>query len=445
MSFTTQDPFTGKALATYEYAPKRQVLESIAILSTSSVQWRQLNPRVRQERLLAVADRLGKQKDSFAELITSEMGKPGKEAQIEILKCKTTIERACSADLDFLVPRLNDGFDVEHIPLGVIYSIMPWNYPFWQVIRMAVPAILAGNTILLKHSELTPLTALAIEELFAGIFEMPVLLNHFISHEMTDFILSQPEVGGVSLTGSVNAGRIVSKVAAEYFKKAVLELGGSDPYIVCADADLKLAAAIITKGRLLNSGQSCICAKRAIVSREVLPQFLELLRLEFDKYEYGTDIGPLAGTRFKIAIAKQVQELLQATSAKQFYGKPNLQNPDSAFVDAEIYLLSANSNWLRNQEFFGPVLLVIPFDSDNEAIEIANATDFGLGGGVFSQNVRAAKKLAARIAAGQVAVNEIVSTDLSRPFGGVKNSGIGRELGTESYFEFTQTKVITTA
>lgn len=444
MPFRTQDPFTGKELASYDYSTEIQVLDAIATLSVSGGKWRGLSPRARQERLLVVAERLGQQTEKLARLISSEMGKPFHEAQAEIIKCKITIERACRAELDFLAPRLTENSEIKHEPLGVIYSIMPWNYPFWQAIRMVMPALLAGNTILLKHSELTPLSALALEGVFAGLFDTPVLLNLFIPHDLTDFILSREEVGGVSLTGSVQAGRIVSKVAAEYFKKVVLELGGSDPYIVCADADLKLAAAKIAKGRLLNCGQSCISAKRAIVSRDVLAEFLELLKSEFDQYQFGHDLGPLANTRFKTALAKQVQELQLNTGAKQIYFKPNLQSPNSAFVDAEIYLLNENSQWLRNQEFFGPILLVIAFDSIAEAIEIANSTEFGLGGGVFSQNLPAAKKLAAGIAAGQVAINEIISTDLSRPFGGVKSSGMGRELGIESYFEFTQTKVMIT-
>lgn len=444
MSFRTQDPFTGNVLAGYDFASEKQVLDAIATLSDSGAKWRGLSPRARQERLSVVAERLGQQAEKYARLITGEMGKPFTEAQAEILKCKSTTERACLTELDFLASKLTENSEIKYEPLGVIYSIMPWNYPFWQTIRMVVPALLAGNTILLKHSELTPLSALALESVFADLFDMPVLLNLFIPHDMTDFILSQEEVGGVSLTGSIKAGRIVAKVAAEYFKKTVLELGGSDPYIVCADADLKLAAAKIAKGRLLNCGQSCISAKRAIVSRDVLADFLELLKFEFEQYQFGRELGPLANIRFKTALAKQVQELQLNTRAEQIYIKPNLQSPNSAFVDAEIYLLNENSQWLRNQEFFGPILLVIAFDSDAEAVEIANSTEFGLGGGVFSQNLPAAKKLAAGIAAGQVAINDIVSTDLSRPFGGAKSSGIGRELGIESYFEFTQTKVMIT-
>lgn len=444
MPFCTQDPFTGDELASYDYATEKQVLDAIAALSVSGTKWRGLFPRARQERLLVVAERLGQQTEKLARLITSEMGKPFTESQAEILKCKITIERACRTELDFLESRYTESSEISHEPLGVIYSIMPWNYPFWQAIRMVVPALLAGNTILLKHSELTPLAALALEEIFAGLFDTPVLLNMFIPHDMTDLILSREEVGGVSLTGSVQAGRIVSKVAAQYFKKVVLELGGSDPYIVCEDADLKLAAAKIAKGRLLNCGQSCISAKRAIVSRSVLMPFLNLLKSEFDQYQYGQHLGPLANVRFKTALAKQVQELRLNTKAKQIYTKPNLKNPNSAFVDTEIYLLNENSPWLKNQEFFGPILLVIAFDSIAEAIEIANSTEFGLGGGVFSQNLPAAKKLAAGIVAGQVAINEIISTDISRPFGGTKSSGIGRELGIESYSEFTQTKVMIT-
>ncbi len=451
MSFGTQNPFTGNPRRRYEYASEKSVLRAIDRLSIGFLSWKELKPKDRQKKLFVVADRLQSKKEAFAEIITLEMGKPLKESLAEIEKCRATIVRACSSNLDFLNPRVVTGSLVSvvtHEPVGVIYSIMPWNYPFWQVIRMAIPALLAGNTILLKHSEITPVSAMAIQEIFEGVFDFPVLLNEFIRHDMTDFVLVNSKVGGVSLTGSVNAGRNVYANAARYFKKAVLELGGSDPYIVCDDADLNSSAQKLAKGRLLNCGQSCISVKRILVHKKVLEAFLKLLIAEVESYSFGdpiestAELGPLAHTRFKDSLSLQVQSLKENTTAKLIYSKSHNQSPESAFFDVQIYLVESNSRWLANQEFFGPIFLVFPFESENEAIQIANATDFGLAGGVFSKDLKRAKKIAGAIEAGQVAVNEVIISDLSLPFGGTKNSGLGRELGDESYFEFTQTKVV---
>lgn len=453
MLFRTQDPFTGQPKESYEYANEGKVLNSIESLNATFLKWQRLSPSERQKILLKLAAKLEAKKEGLAQLITSEMGKPLKESLAEVTKCILTIERACAADLSFLLPckvkAPHAKSETRHEPLGVIYAIMPWNYPLWQAIRMAIPALLSGNTILLKHSDITPLVATALHELFEDVFESPILINNFINHDLTDFVLSNPRIGGVSLTGSVKAGRAVYKIAAEYFKKAVLELGGSDPYIVCADADLSLAVKKIAKGRLLNNGQSCIAVKRVIVHRSVLNSFLDLLKTEFDNFIFGspsdpkTDLGPLAHLRFKKSLADQLINLKIFTEAKLVYSKPHNQHLNSAFVDAEIYLLETNSDWLKDQEFFGPILLVIPFATDEEALEVANSTNFGLGAGVFSRSIEHAEILAEFIKAGQVAINDVIITDLSLPFGGVKWSGIGRELGTESYLEFTQTKVIT--
>lgn len=456
MPFQTSDPATGAVTASYEYATDVAVKTVVERLSEAQADWQSETWGQRQAVLRPLTGRMESEKENLARLISNEMGKPVREARDEVSKCLKTIERILQSDLSFIddqkrASAIYSSAVVQQKPLGVIYSIMPWNLPLWQAVRMVMPALLAGNTILLKHSELTPKTGLALQRLFAELYPKPLLLNVFASHEQTEDILADSRVGGVSLTGSVGAGRKVYETAAKYFKKAVLELGGSDPYVVLPDADLEVAAQLIAKGRLLNAGQTCISVKRCLVARNILDDFLVLLKKEFDKAVYGapldekTTLGPLAHRRFKDSLQLQLQELRNRTGAQRVYAHPHGQSPDSAYVDAEIYLLSENSDWLRDQEIFAPVLLVMPYDTAEQAVEIANATEFALGAGVIGRDLVRAQQVAEKIHAGHVAINSLVATDLSLPFGGFKSSGLGRELGHEAYFEFLQTKVIASA
>lgn len=454
MSFTTIDPVTGTLQEKFEYLSESQITESIDKLNKSFLKWKNLKIDFRQKILAVLAARLNQKKEFYAQLITQEMGKPISDSMAEVLKCIKTLERSAELNLNFLeaysVDSENGKSLVLNEPLGVIYSMMPWNFPLWQVIRMSIPALISGNTLLLKHSEIVPKLAQEIQKLFGDLFEYPILINANISHELTDFVVSNPKVGGVSLTGSVQAGREVYKLTAKYFKKAVLELGGSDPYLVFADADLQLAANKIAKSRLLNNGQTCISAKRCLVDKNVLNVFIDFLVAEFNNYKIGdpkkidTDLGPLAHPRFKVKLAEQILSLKHNTDAKLIYSKKHNQSENSAFVDIEIYLLSKNHKWLNDQEFFAPILIIIPFDNGTEAVEIANSSDFALGAAVFSKDVLRATGVCNKISAGQIAINDFIKTDISIPFGGFKCSGVGRELGRESFFEFTQTKVITT-
>lgn len=452
MTFKTIDPYTGLSQKSYEHLTEAQIDNLILKLHESQKNFAKLNILLRQKIVAELAQRMTQHQFELATLMTSEMGKPIKESVLEINKCIKTLERVASSDLSFLAQRevhsIYKNSLISHEPLGVIYSIMPWNFPVWQVIRMAIPAIISGNVILLKHSEITPEIGIFLQNLFDGLYEAPIFLNAIISHAHTDYVLKNTSIGGVSLTGSIRAGHAVYEAAAKNFKKVVLELGGSDPYLVLEDADLKLAAQKITKGRLSNCGQVCIAAKRALVHSSKLNEFLDLLKSEFETYVFGnpqdpkTDIGPLAHPRFKEALIQQLADLRKNTDARLVYKKAHGQSENSAFVDLEIYLIQKNLDWLKDQEFFAPILLVTPFNSIDEAVQIANSTDFALGAGVFSQDAKKAGLIADKLVAGQVAVNNLIATDLDLPFGGFKNSGFGRELGLEGYFEFTQTKVI---
>lgn len=452
MKFTTVNPVTGDELNSYNFFNENEISFCIQQLNQGQILWKKLSLVQRQAVLLELVKRMKDKKNTLVRLVTEEMGKSIKESALEVSKCIKSVEVICQQSITHLEPlkvsSIYTESTIKYEPMGIIYSVMPWNFPLWQVIRMILPTLLSGNVVLLKHSEIMPELAKEIGNLFENIFEKPILINAYISHEHTDFVMKQPEVGGASLTGSVEAGRSVYKTAAQYFKKVVLELGGSDPYIVLKDADLALAAKKIIKSRLLNNGQTCISAKRCIIDKSVLDKFLPLMKEEFDRYTIGdptdlkTDLGPLAHPRFKKALSEQLQALRNKTDAKLIYSKSHGQSEKSAFVDVEAYLLSKNSDWLKNQEFFAPVLLIIPFDSEEQAVQIANSTDFALGAGIFTKDIARAYKLAESIIAGQVAINDIVSTDLILPFGGFKSSGLGRELGREAYFEFTQTKVI---
>lgn len=452
MNFESVNPFTGKVLNSYSYIELSKLQGVVATLSESFQEFSLLKPSERQRILSKLHQRFQHRARELALMMTQEMGKPIKESTIEIRKCISTIEKAINSDVSFLEDRevstIYKKSVIKKSGMGVVLSIMPWNFPVWQVIRMAIPALISGNTVLLKHSEITPGVAHILEELFSDLWKKPIFLNAYIHHQDTEKALSHPNVAGFALTGSVEAGRTVYQIASRHLKKAVLELGGSDPYIVTENADLELAANKIAKGRLNNSGQVCIAVKRVIVHASIYSQFLEKLKSEMIAFQFGdpqdpkTDIGPLAHSRFKAALLDQISDLQKQTRARLIFKIEHQQGEKTNFSDIEVYELTENFEYLMNKEFFAPILLVTPYQDEAHALLLANGTNFALGAGVFSSHSIQANRLAEGLVAGQVAINDLVSTDLDLPFGGFKNSGLGRELGEEGYLEFTQTKVI---
>lgn len=452
MYFVTQNPATGNETGKFVFEKMSDISSKITQLDSSFLKWKKYSPGERQNFLKKYLLNFQLKKDVLANCISEEMGKPIKEARLEVSKSLSAIDKMLNIDLSFLAPReVTSAYNKSIIykePLGVIYSIMPWNFPLWQVVRMVFPCLLSGNVVLLKHSELTPKLAELIEDCFGD--TEPLLLKTYAKTADTEAILCHSKVTAASLTGSVKAGQEVYSIAARYLKKVVLELGGSDPYIVTANSNLKLAAQKIIKSRLLNNGQTCISAKRCLVNQRVLSKFIGYLKDELVKYKIGlpndkeTDLGPLAHVKFKQKLSCQIKELVEKTNAKLVYSlKHNmLNNEKGAFVNAEIYLLEKNHSWLEDQEFFAPILLLIPFDKNEEALQIANSTQYALGGGVFTEDEEEINFFANGVQAGQFAINDIVTSDINLPFGGFKFSGIGRELGEEGYLEFTQTKVV---
>lgn len=451
-TWTTIDPYSGLDKETYTSAADADVENALATLHESFNEWSLLTVSERQQILQKFLARVTERKDEIAKLMSEEMGKPLQDSVGEIKKCIQTTESYLKFDYGFLqqqkISSVYKESQIHNQPLGIIYSIMPWNFPFFQVIRMIVPSLLGGNVVLLKHSEITPKTGEIFNSLFENIWSRPIFKFLLLTHEVTDLIVGDVRVGGVSLTGSTDAGAAISAAAGKYMKKVVLELGGSDPAVICYDADLSEAAKNVARGRLLNTGQSCICIKRCLVDAKILEPFLNLLKAEFESYQFGdpmnmeTDLGPLAHPKFKKSHLEQTAEFKKVTGAQLIYSKAHGQSEKSAFVNSEIYLLQENSQWLKDQEFFAPLLVVIPFHSENEAIFIANSTDFALGASIWSKDVTRAKKVAASIVAGQVAINDIVKSDMTLPFGGFKRSGLGRELSPLGILEFTQAKVI---
>ena len=454
MKFEKICPLTGVLIKEYEFAKPHQIEEALQELHSSFMSWQCQSVESRQKILAALADRLDLKKVFFSNLITHEMGKPLLQSQGEVEKCIEAIRWLSKKDLSFLKPQViqlaQSVNQVSHHPLGIIYSIMPWNFPLWQVIRMIIPALLAGNVILLKHSEVTPQIGEELDKLFFELTHQPLLRHLMIDHSLTNAVLADSRVQGVSLTGSTKAGLTVAQSASRFIKKTVFELGGSDPYIVTSSADLVEASRQIAQSRLQNTGQSCIAAKRCLVDRTVQDDFIDLLKKEFQSYRFGaldlpeTRLGPLAHPRFKSALLQQKSDFLSATQASCLFSSEYTEaHPSSAYVKAEIYYLSKNSDWLKNQEFFAPLLIVIPFQTETEAVAIANSTDFALGASVWSRDLTKARGLASQVMAGQIVINGLVKSDVALPFGGCKQSGLGRELGDVGFFEFTQTHVLT--
>lgn len=449
-SFSTTNPYLNQKIKDWSYSSTDQIESGIETLAQGFKTWKMLTYQDRQKSLLQVLEHFEIKKEQIAKSITEQMGKPILQARAEVQKTLETIRILCEMNLDFLKPTTAissyRSSQIINEPLGVIVGIMPWNFPLWQTVRMVFPALLAGNTVLLKSSEITPEIGHIVEECFRSAGLRHVVLKHILfSHESTETILSTPHIGGVSLTGSTQAGQTVGALAGRYLKKAIFELGGSDPYIALTDAVLSFAAKKIIQSRLSNCGQVCISAKRVLIHESQLSEFLTLCQKEMAKFKLGdpqdekTLLGPLSHVKFKQKYNQQIQELSSYCEKIEIKSEFDSQG---AFVDPVILVFKENHPCLKTLEIFGPALIVIAYSHLDQAVEIANSTVFGLGAAVFSQDVEKAQKVAESLIAGQVAINDLVKSDVHLPFGGFKMSGHGSELGEAGFFEFTQTKVI---
>ncbi len=457
LEVVTRNPATGAVLASYPAHDEAGVEEVLAQVHAASVVWAATPLEERLGLLRRVGTLLTERREEYAALVTAEMGKPLAESLGEIDKCAWNC--AVVADLapgwlaDHEVASAASRSWLSYEPLGVVFAVMPWNYPFWQVIRFACAALAAGNAGLLKHSPDTTGCALALETLFAdagapaGLFRSLVLSAEQVP-VVTPRVVADPRVAAVTLTGSERAGAAVGAVAGESLKKSVLELGGSDPFVVLADADVPAAAEAAVKSRFGNAGQSCVSAKRFIVVDEVAEEFVTafvervgLLQLG-DPTAPGTTMGPLARPDLRDAVVRQVAASV-AQGAVLVTGGAALDAPGS-FVEPAVLDHVTPGMTAFTEETFGPVAAIVRARDDDHAVALANDTTFGLGASVWGE-AEHALAVGRRIRSGALFVNAMVASDPRLPFGGIGRSGYGRELSAEGVREFTNVRTVVVA
>jgi len=449
------NPATGEKLDTYPEMSRTAVDDIIGKTHEAFLTWRQMSFEQRGQCLHVAAGILRTRVETWARLMAREMGKPLRDGIAEAQKCALCCEYFADNAAQLLArePVKTDASTsfVTFNPLGVVLAVMPWNFPFWQVFRFAAPALMAGNAAVLKHASNVPGCALAIEQILreAGVPE-GLFRTLLIGNAQVDQVIEHPLVRAVSLTGSGPAGRAVARKAGEMLKKTVLELGGSDPYLVLEDADLDLAAGVCTKGRLVNGGQSCIAAKRFIVVEPVRRAFEQRFVQKMKEARQGdplsmdTEIGPLARHDLRETLHRQVEQSVQR-GAQCLLGGEIPPGP-GAYYPPTVLTNVAKGMPAYQEELFGPVAAVIPVRDEAQAIAVANDSQFGLGAAVITRDrVRGERIAAEAIEAGCVFVNDSVRSDVRLPFGGVKDSGYGRELSGYGIREFVNIKTVLVA
>lgn len=460
MAIVSTNPATGETLKTFPALTAEQIESAIAQAQRTFETYRKTGFSQRCQWMHQAAAALLNQKESLAEQMTLEMGKTLGSAIAEVEKCAWVCRYYADHTQAFLQdePASTDASRsyVRFLPLGVLLAVMPWNYPLWQVFRAAAPALMAGNTLLLKHASNVPQSALAIADIFtqAG-FPPGAFQTLLVRASQTEPIIADGRIKAVSLTGSGSAGAAVASIAARHIKKSVLELGGSDPFIVLPSADLEDAIATAAKARLMNNGQSCIAAKRFIVVGDIAERFEQGLATVFASQKVGdprlpeTTIGPLATPGILEELAQQVQACLDKGATALIGGDvdalrrqlpPALQRGN--FYPPTILTAIPPGTPADQEEFFGPVALVFRVADMDEAIALANSTAFGLGASAWTSDPEEQQQLVNELDAGAVFINGLVKSDPRLPFGGVKMSGYGRELGRYGLMEFVNAKTV---
>ena len=455
----TVNPATEEVIAEYQAMTSGDIEEILSVSHQDFLSWRGVSMQERSTLLRRLASLLRDQKERHAALISREMGKPLAQAAAEVVKCSWVCDFYAEHAALFLQPEesaLDGGARgvVKCEPLGLVLGVMPWNFPFWQVFRFAAPAIMAGNGIIVKHSHNVTGSAIDIEDLFreAGFPRHLYRTVHIALADvdrLTGFMIDHPALKAVSVTGSTAAGRAVAAKAGRALKRSVLELGGSDPYIVLDDADLTLAVDQCIAARLLNTGQSCIAAKRFIVQAPVMEQFeaLFLKRMKSavfcDPFNPTVEVGPIARSDLREQLHGQV--LLSVAAGARLLCGGEIPPGKGFFYPPTILSGVRKGMATYSEETFGPVATLIEAQDDAEAVMIANDTPYGLGSAVFSANLERALAIADRLDVGSCFINSMVKSDPRLPFGGVKESGYGRELSSYGIKEFVKIKTLTTA
>jgi succinate-semialdehyde dehydrogenase/glutarate-semialdehyde dehydrogenase len=449
MTVTTVNPATGAALSTYEETTAAELDAVLDRAHTAAAAWRDTPVGDRADALRRLSATLRDRVDELALLATREMGKPLKDSRAEVEKCAWCFEWFADNGPAMLEPSVVDTGAVRsfigYVPLGVLFAIMPWNFPYWQVVRALAPALTAGNVVVLKHAPSTTGCALAFAEvgeqagLPEGVFSA-IVVGVERTEKVSNSVIRDPRVAAVTLTGSTRAGRAVAAVAGGALKKTVLELGGSDPFVVLADADLDAAAGWAVRSRFQNTGQSCIAAKRIIVERAIAEPFRErflagvaALRIG-NPAEPGVTVGPLAREDLRDALARQVDESV-ALGARVRAGGRAPDHP-GFFYEPTVLEDVTDEMPVFAEEVFGPAVPLVYAADAQDAIRIANDTTYGLGSDLWTSDLERGAELALRIDAGHTAVNWMTTSDPRLPFGGIKDSGYGRELSTYGIHEF---------
>lgn len=451
MALQSVNPATGEVWKIFDEWNPKQTRNTVDMAASAYASWKKTSFAHRAECLLSLAGVLTARADEFAGLMAGEMGKPLSFGRAEVLKCAAVCEFYAEKGEAMLASQPVSGCGerayVDFAPLGVVLAVMPWNFPFWQALRVATPTIMAGNTVILKHASNVPQCALAIEDAFReSAFPDDVFRTLLVGAPQVEAVLDHPAVVGVSLTGSEGAGRQVAAAAGARLKKSVMELGGSDPFIVLEDADIAQAAKTGALARCVNAGQTCIAAKRFIVRDEVYESFITALDEEMGKLSVGdplaedTIVGPMASTALRAELHDQVGRCV-AVGGRIMQGGELPEGP-GAFYPPTIICDAPFEAEACREELFGPVALVFRAGDDDEAVRMANDTPFGLGGSVWTGDKERGLALTRRMEAGTTVVNGLVRSDPNLPFGGIKNSGFGRELSSFGIHEFVNIKSV---
>ncbi|MBI5659296.1 MAG: NAD-dependent succinate-semialdehyde dehydrogenase [Nitrosomonadales bacterium] len=451
MPHTSLNPATNKLLQTHPSWDARHLEQALEKTHKAQQAWAQTSFTQRAKVLHNVAVNLRARRDQYAATITLEMGKLLREARAEIEKCAGVCEYYAQHAEEFMraEPMESDAGKsyVAYYPLGVLLAVMPWNFPFWQVFRAAAPALMAGNAVALKHAPNVPQCALAVEAIFheCGLMD-GVFANLMIEVEQVPDAIACPHVHAVTFTGSETAGRKVAACAGQHLKKCVLELGGSDPFIVLHDADLELAVTMAVASRFTNCGQSCIAAKRFIAAPQIADEFLHQLKTKVEALVLGdpmddtTQVGPMARADLRDALHGQISDSI-ARGAVAVTGCEPVEREGFFYQPSILDRVNPQTRaW--HEELFGPAAIIIRAAGEADALRIANETRFGLGSSIWSKDAARAEQLAAQIQAGCTFINGMVKSDPRLPFGGVKASGYGRELSYLGMHEFVNAKTV---
>src|SRR6476661_1470826 len=452
-ALTTVNPATGEPLHEYAVFTDAEVDAALARADEAQRVWAERSIGQRAVVLRRVAAILRDELEALALLVTREMGKPLVEARAEVEKCATTCDFYADHAAAFLadepVDTSADRSWISYDPVGVVLAVMPWNFPLWQVLRFAAPALMAGNAALLKHSPNTTGCAVAVQRIVTaagapeGLFTALVVAEPDVP-AVTRRLIADPRVGAVTITGSERAGRAVGAAAGDAIKKSVLELGGSDAFVVLADADLPRVAALAARGRLMNAGQSCISPKRLVVDASVAEEFTRLLVAEVEALVVGdpeapaTHVGPMARADLRDGVHRQVEASV-AAGARVLTGGHPVEGP-GCFYAPTVLVDVAPGQVAYDEEIFGPVAIVIVAEGDDDAVRIANDTRFGLGASVWTTDAEHGIAVARRIRSGAAFVNALVASDPRMPCGGTRASGYGRELAAAGIREFVNVR-----